>query len=169
MSLTFLSTKLTFLSSFSEADGDTPRISYSLVSATFAMMLVGYTQRPSAEVQPIGWAERSRRKDAPGVTPRSARLSRRARNFAETRRAVASWRRRIPETSFVFFVRYQAFNRSLIFSFQCFIQLRRTLTHCSARTESQFVKNTRTHCCCFCDTLHQKSVSGWFFMRLWLG
>lgn len=63
--LASLSAELTFLSSFSEADGETPRISYSLVSATFAMMLVGYTQRPSAEVQPIGSAERRRRKMHP--------------------------------------------------------------------------------------------------------
>ncbi len=42
---------LTFFSSFSEADGETPRMSYSLVSTTLAMMLPGYTERPSAEVQ----------------------------------------------------------------------------------------------------------------------
>lgn len=40
------------MSSFSEADGETPRMSYSLVSTTFAMMLTGYTERPSAELQP---------------------------------------------------------------------------------------------------------------------
>lgn len=41
----------TFFSSFSEADGETPRMSYSLVSTTLAMMLTGYTERPSAEVR----------------------------------------------------------------------------------------------------------------------
>lgn len=41
----------TFFSSFSEAEGETPRMSYSLVSTTLAMMLTGYTARASAEVQ----------------------------------------------------------------------------------------------------------------------
>lgn len=58
---------LTFFSSFSEADGETPRMSYSLVSTTLAMMLTGYTERPSAEVQPMGSAEREEpTQDSPG-------------------------------------------------------------------------------------------------------
>lgn len=50
----------TFLSSFSEADGETPRMSYSLVSTTFAMMLTGYTDRPFCGGLANGSAERER-------------------------------------------------------------------------------------------------------------
>lgn len=59
---------LTFFSSFSEAEGETPRMSYSFVSTTFAMMLTGYTEKTfcggSAE---RGTDARSTGWDCPGL------------------------------------------------------------------------------------------------------
>lgn len=78
-----LSAAPTFFSSFSEAEGETPRMSYSLVSTTLAMVLTGCTARPSAEVQ---LTEESRRRILPTAAVQGYQIPQHANTHSETTR-----------------------------------------------------------------------------------